>query len=380
MKSNFFQITCTSFLTIISAVAHAQSKVVVKESFWSNGPKMLMLLSVIILLAVIIILGKILKALIQNDTKELWNKRRSSQGTKMLAFILLTSFSANAQEEAAAVANNTQMFGMEASLFWIMLSVLIFEFIVIGVLSYVLYIFLLRKNLIQPIKNVLPKWMQFNTMLGNDIPIEKDSELMTDHDYDGIKELDNGMPPMLKYIFVGSIVFALIYWVNYHVIETAPLMIAEYENELEKAAIEKEAYLKKAGNLMDENNVTLSDAVSVLSTGEKVYLQNCLACHGDKGQGGVGPNLTDNYWIHGGDIKSVFKTIKYGVVSKGMRSWQSELKPSDIHAVSSFILNKLTGTNVIGGKEPQGEPYNASGANTESVQDSSVVVKDSIKN
>lgn len=380
MKSNFFQIACTSFLTIISSVAHAQSKVEVQESFWSNGPKMLMLLSVIILLAVIIILGKILKALIKNDTKELWKKRKSSQGTMMLALLLFAGFSANAQEEATSVANNTQMFGMEASLFWIMLSVLIFEFIVIGVLSYILYIFLLRKNLVQPIKNVLPKWMQFNTMLGNDIPLEKDVELMTDHDYDGIKELDNGMPPMLKYIFVGSIAFALIYWVNYHVIETSPLMIAEYENELEKAAIEKEAYLKKAGNLMDENNVTLSDAASVISTGEKVYLQNCLACHGDKGQGGVGPNLTDNYWLHGGDIKSVFKTIKYGVVSKGMRSWQSELKPSDIHAVSSFILNKLTGTNVSGGKEPQGEIFNATAMDTPSVQDTSVVVKDSIKN
>lgn len=380
MNSNFFQIVCTSLLTMISTVAHAQSKVAVQESFWSNGPKMLMLLSVIILLAVIIILGRILKALIQNDTKELWKRRKSSQGTMMLALILFAGFNATAQEVAVPVANNTLMFGMEASLFWIMLSVLIFEFIVIGVLSYILYVFLLRKNLVQPIKNVFPKWMQFNTMLGNDIPLEKDAELMTDHDYDGIKELDNGMPPMLKYIFIGSIVFAFIYWINYHVLETAPLMIAEYENELEKAAIEKEEYLKKAGNLMDENNVTLSDVASVIGTGEKVYLQNCLACHGDKGQGGVGPNLTDNYWLHGGDIKSVFKTIKYGVVSKGMRSWQSELKPSDIHAVSSFILNKLAGTNVSGGKEPQGELLVATTENKTNGNDSTIAVKDSIKN
>jgi len=99
-----------------------------------------------------------------------------------------------------------------------------------------------------------------------------------------------------------------------------------------------------------------------------------VACHGDKGQGGVGPNFTDNYWIHGGDIKSLFSTIKYGVPAKGMRSWQSEIKPGDIQAVSSFILTKLVGTNVAGGKEPQGVIYDAAANATTITNDSTTVV------
>jgi cytochrome c oxidase cbb3-type subunit 3 len=177
---------------------------------------------------------------------------------------------------------------------------------------------------------------------------------------------------MLKYIFVITVLASVIYWVNYHVIEASPLPLQEYELELEQAAIAKEAYLKKAGNSVDENTVTLLTDASMLAAGEKVYATNCVACHGDKGQGGVGPNFTDQYWLHGGDIKSVFKVVKYGVAAKGMRSWQSEIKPGDMQAVASYILTKLGGTNVAGGKAPQGELY------TGAVTDTLNAVKDSV--
>jgi cytochrome c oxidase cbb3-type subunit 3 len=349
-----------------------------QTSFWSNGPVMLMLLSIIILLIVIIIIGKIVSAIVMNDTNETWKKLKENKKIGMVILLLLSTLSGNAQDAAMTstevpAASTGLMFGMDSTLFWVMLFVLVFEFLVLMVLSYILYIYLLKKGLVQPIASKLPKWLQFNAMLGNDVPLEKDAEMLTVHDYDGIQELDNGMPPMLKYIFIMTVIAAFAYWINYHVLEASPLMIEEYENELVQAAIDKEAYLKKAGNAIDEKTVVLSNDATVLAAGEKIYIQNCVACHGDKGQGGVGPNFTDNYWIHGGDIKNLFTTIKYGVPAKGMRSWQSEIKPGDIQAVSSFILTKLVGTNVAGGKEPQGVLYDPA-ANAATISNDSTAV------
>jgi cytochrome c oxidase cbb3-type subunit 3 len=113
-------------------------------------------------------------------------------------------------------------------------------------------------------------------------------------------------------------------------------------------------YLSKQANLVDESNVeALLDDAS-LAAGKTVYEGKCAACHGMAGEGGVGPNLTDEYWLHGGDIKSVFKTIKYGVPEKGMISWKSQLRPAEMHKTASYILT-LVGTNPPNGKEPQGE-------------------------
>ncbi|MBK8146010.1 MAG: c-type cytochrome [Bacteroidetes bacterium] len=374
---NLFSIKKICLMTPLFLLMHSTMKAAGTEaqpSFWANGPLMLMLLSAIILLIVIIILGKIVSGLIERDTNEVWQKIKENKKLGMLLVLLFSSLTGFSQEVAAEApkADTGQMFGMDATLFWVMFGVLLFEFIVVCILSYVLFSFLVKKGLIAPAASRLPKWMQFNAMLGNDIPLEKDAELLTDHDYDGIQELDNGMPPMLKYIFVITVLASVVYWINYHVLEASPLPLQEYEIELEQAAIAKEAYLKKAGNSVDENTVTLLTDASMLAAGEKVYTTNCVACHGDKGQGGVGPNFTDQYWLHGGDIKSVFKVVKYGVAAKGMRSWQSEIKPGDMQAVASYILTKLGGTNVAGGKAPQGELY------TGAVADTVNVVKDSV--
>jgi cytochrome c oxidase cbb3-type subunit 3 len=335
-----------------------------KLSVWSSGTGILMVMTIVILAAVILILGKIVKTLIEQDTLETARKMKAGKGLLTAALLLLSGVTANAQDAAPAAAPEgpSMTFGMETPVFWSLMGVLIFEFIVILVLVNILYAFLLRKGLVKPMASTLPKWLQWNAMMGNDIPLEKDAELMTDHDYDGIQELDNGMPPFLKYMFVGTVLFAVYYWVDYHVIKASPLQIAEYEAEIAEGQEQKLAYLKKAGASVDENTVKLQDDPGMLAAGEKIYKASCVACHGDKGQGGVGPNLTDNYWIHGGDIQSVFKTIKYGVPDKGMRAWQSEIKPGDMQAVSSYILKNLTGTNVAGGKAPQGELFNAAAA------------------
>ena len=349
---------------MLGGIAHAQEATAPapvaaeKLSIWTSGAGILMVATIIILMAVIYILGKIVKTLIEEDTLHVARSMKAKKGL-LTVFILLGSTLITQAQDVAAVDSVPMILDMEATVFWILLGVLVFEFVVILILCFILYTFLVRKGLIQPFHMVLPTWMQWNTMMGSDTPIEKEAEQLIDHDYDGIQELDNGMPPMLKYIFIATILFAVYYWTDYHVAKTSPLMIAEYEAQIEQGEQDRLEYIKKAGASVDENTVTLLADASMIAGGEKIYAQNCVACHGDKGQGGVGPNLTDPYWIHGGDIQSIFKTVKYGVPEKGMRSWQSEIKPADMQAVVSYIMTAFGNKNVAGGKAPQGELYNA---------------------
>jgi cytochrome c oxidase cbb3-type subunit 3 len=337
-----------------------------KMSVWSSGAGIIMVMTIVILLAVIFILGKIVRTLVEEDTYDTAKKMKANKGLLSLIVLTLISFSAQAQDAVAAAAPKgvSLTFGLETTVFWTLAGVLVFEFIILMILCYVLYTFLVRKGLIKAfdMSANLPAWMQWNKMTGNDLPFEKEKDYLIDHDYDGIQELDNGMPPMLKYIFVITIIFAVYYLVDYHVLKASPLQLAEYEIQLEKGAADKLEYLKKAGASVDENTVTLLADASMIDGGQKIYATNCVACHGDKGQGGVGPNLTDKFWIHGGGIKDIFKTVKYGVPDKGMRAWQSEIKPADMQAVASYILAKLGNTNVAGGKAPQGVEYVAAAA------------------
>lgn len=171
------------------------------------------------------------------------------------------------------------------------------------------------------------------------------------HDFDGIQEYDNDLPPWWKYLFYVTIVFAVGYMLHYHVFRTGALQIEEYETEMAQAA------LIAAQNVEDPNAVTnfevLTDAAA-LESGKALYIQNCAACHGQAGEGTVGPNLTDEYWLHGGDVNDIFKTVKFGVPSKGMVPWQGKLTKDQMLEVSSYILS-LQGSNPPNAKEAQGE-------------------------
>ena len=124
-----------------------------------------------------------------------------------------------------------------------------------------------------------------------------------------------------------------------------------------EAKAEVDAYMKKSANNVDESNIKLADA-SGIKEGLAIYTSNCAACHGNNGEGGVGPNMTDAYWIHGGDIASVFKSVKYGWPAKGMKSWQTDLSPVQMKNVASYILS-LNGTNPANAKAAEGELYQA---------------------
>lgn len=189
--------------------------------------------------------------------------------------------------------------------------------------------------------------------LGSLKPLSMEHKLVMEHKYDGIAELDNPTPPWFMYLFYSTIAFAVIYLAGYHVLSDGKTMEKEYTEAMETGAKERELYLKKVGDKINENNVVaLSDEKS-LADGKKIYLQNCLACHGDNGQGGVGPNLTDEYWLHGGTIKNVFHTIAEGVPEKGMISWKKTLNPVQIQQLASYLAT-IVGTKPANAKEPQG--------------------------
>jgi cytochrome c oxidase cbb3-type subunit 3 len=189
-------------------------------------------------------------------------------------------------------------------------------------------------------------------------PIEEEKDLVIDHAYDGIKELNNPVPAWFNFLFFGTMIFAAAYLFYYHIGGYGDLQDKEYEKEMARALTEKTAYLEKSANTVDENSVKFDNTPTVLEEGRTVFTANCVVCHGDKGQGIIGPNLTDEYWLHGGGINNVFKTIKYGVPEKGMISWEKNLNPKQISAVANFILS-LKGSNPAGAKAPQGEKYEA---------------------
>ncbi|AXO79578.1 cytochrome C oxidase subunit III [Olleya aquimaris] len=197
---------------------------------------------------------------------------------------------------------------------------------------------------------------------GDETPIEEEHEIILDHNYDGIKELDNNLPPWWLYSWYASMVFAAIYLFNFHVTGSSDTQYEELDNEYAQAKIEIEAYKKTAKNLVDVNSVVLLTDAADLSNGKKIFGANCVACHMADGGGGIGPNLTDKYWILGGDIKSVFRTISEGGRSgKGMISWKKEgLKPVEMAQVASYVLS-LQGTTPASPKDPEGDIWQPEG-------------------
>lgn len=193
----------------------------------------------------------------------------------------------------------------------------------------------------------------YKKLLGSK-PIEQEHEIILDHNYDGIKELDNRLPPWWVYGFYATIIFALIYLARYHVFGDIN-QDQEYEIAVAEAKLEIEEYKRTAKNLVDANTVTLLTGATDLKAGENIFTLNCVACHKADGGGGIGPNLTDEYWILGGGIKDVFQTISEGGRDgKGMVSWKSELKPLEMAQVASYVL-QFQGTIPAEPKDPEGE-------------------------
>lgn len=195
-------------------------------------------------------------------------------------------------------------------------------------------------------------WKWFN----KSVDIAEEDTIMTDHDYDGIRELDNSLPPWWKYGFYVTIVVAIIYMGYYHMGGSGPSSLKEYQNQMDQAAMEIAAYQATQKDAVNEKNVVLLDNQSDIQAGAATFQSLCVACHGTMAEGKVGPNLTDDYWKNGSDIKDLFKTIKYGVKGTGMKSWKTDISASQIAQVASYILS-LKGSNPPGAKAPEGSLY-----------------------
>jgi cytochrome c oxidase cbb3-type subunit 3 len=191
---------------------------------------------------------------------------------------------------------------------------------------------------------------KLNQVLTDVVPIEEEYKILMDHEYDGIRELDNNLPPWWVWMFFATVIFAVVYLLNYHVFKTGDLQVKAYEKEIKRSEKEVKAYLSKMSMNVDETNATLMADAGDLDKGKAIFETNCVTCHNPKGEGNIGPNLTDKNWIYGYDIKEVFKTVKTGTPN-GMPEHNSKFNPVQIQQVASFVLS----LKEVKGKEPQGD-------------------------
>lgn len=320
-----------------------------------NPVLLLMITCAILLLLLIAVLGKTLKA-----GAILHEEKRSGKSTivKLIALLLLSGNTVFAQD---TIANDQPVvpfdyFGINPFLFSLLSSVIFIELIIVYILYRAAGKFLWHKEKAVADAYVVPvKKPSFIEKMNASVSIEKEKDILLDHNYDGIQELDNNLPPWWKYGFYLTIIFAAVYMVHYHFTD-GKLQIDEYHAQLAQAEIEMENYRKNAADLVDENTAVFLSEASAIEAGMKTFTTYCTACHGGKGEGGVGPNLTDDYWIHKGSINDIFKIVKYGWPEKGMKSWQQDLSARQIQEVSSYIMT-LRGSNPPNAKEKQGEFY-----------------------
>ena len=296
-----------------------------------------------------------------------------------LSMVSVASFAA--ETEKAAVPEITSIGGISISDFYLILGVLTLEFIVIFAL--VIYIKILlrvisnKPELVKAASAVVKKswfWDKFNAA----VPMEKEKDLLLDHNYDGIQELDNSLPPWWKYGFYLTIVVAFIYIYRFHISHDGMSQHEEYVAEMQKGEEDKAAYLAKSANNVDESTVVLLTDNGAVSEGHELFVKNCAPCHLPDGGGNVGPNLTDDYWLHGGGIKDIFKSIKYGWQDKGMKSWKDDLSPKQIQEVASFIKS-LKGTHPAVPKAPQGDLYIESSQGSKAGDSTNVTTDSSAK-
>jgi cytochrome c oxidase cbb3-type subunit III len=331
-----------------------------------------MLSLAIILMVVILVFAEVAKTSIRFRTEQ-DNKKRSGENLLKALLVLVSStllsgtVFAQADTATAAAATTgspatSDYWGMDGTTFYALAALIAFEMLVAWKL-YSISMQMLgaekRRQERAAAKRLAKAQVKRPTLmekLNQSVAIEKEADIMLDHNYDGIRELDNNLPPWWKYGFYVSIVFSFVYVAHYHLLGTGKLQIDEYEDQLLQAKYEMAAYRKKAANLVDENNATVLTDAGSIAAGKAAFNTNCAACHGANGEGGVGPNLTDDYWLHGGDIKDVFRTIKFGYPEKGMKAWQQDLGARQIHETASYIAS-LRGSKPANAKEPQGDLY-----------------------
>ena len=369
----FFQFSVLDAQQINPVVNEGPSKVV------SNPLFIILLVTALVLMGIIISLSSTIKNIAETGKEKMQKKEPNGANLLiLLAFIFPAQiFAQNTGPVTDKLIPPMQIGGLDSWIFVVMMVLIIVELIIIfGLIRSVQQLLIgfgFQKD--PELAEVKPwiNWKWLDRKLTNAIPLELEATVMTDHEYDGIRELDNNLPPWWKYGFYFTILFGFVYIYNYHIAHSSPLQLQEYTSELAEADSLKKEQLKNAAASIDETNVIALLDASSLSSAKSIFIGNCANCHGQNGEGGVGPNMTDDYWIHGGGIQNIFKTIKYGVPAKGMIAWQAQLKPEAIQKVASYILT-LQGTNPANGKAAQGTIWtDVTAAAKDSVVSSNVI-------
>ena len=364
-----------------------QEQPATSNTYFSNPLFVLLAMIIALLLVLIAVISSVIKNVAASDYLKTKVKKNSNnllgKTTGIIALFLFMNVTANAQEKMAVVKDNWLIGGLDMFTFYIMIGIILFEVSFLAILLNILK-GLLKSDAVEiATENIIPKAAEKTILdkLNSSVEIEKEEEIMLDHNYDGIRELDNNLPPWWKYGFALTVVVAIVYLTHYHVAKTGDLQTAEYNKEMTKAKLEVEEYLKTSANNVDESTVKKLDAPEDIEAGKQTFLANCTACHGKLANGklgendGAGPNLTDNYWLHGGSISEVFKSIKYGWTDKGMKAWKEDLSPMQIAQVVSYI--KSLNGNTVDGKAPQGDLYKDAGS--PAIKDSLNAPADSVK-
>lgn len=335
----------------------SEPKVITKPNYAYNQTIFYVMLGVMaVLLIVIIAIARTIMNVVTSDYYRNNFKGRSSgdkpirgaAGIIALLFMLTTSnasaLSFNHQADSWVQITNTEL--------WIM------ALINITLLGIAFRMFISLKNVLREVSSdkvieASEKEVKNITQILTDtVAVEDEASILLDHDYDGIQELDNNLPPWWKWGFYISIVFAFVYLGYFHVFGAGDLQGEAYEKEMQLAEEQIKAYLEKAAMNIDESNVQRLTDAATLDAGAQVFKANCVTCHLENGSGKIGPNLTDKYWLYGNDITSVFSTIKHGT-SKGMPEHESKLNPAQLQNVANFVLS----LNYAEGKQPEGDLY-----------------------
>jgi cytochrome c oxidase cbb3-type subunit III len=358
-------------MTVTPAVAIAAEAAPSANTDKIGGVNTLLLCLVGLMLILLYFIGMLANTLrlLSQVLQDKYRKERNSLkpiaailGAMITLLATLPAMAADATAEVAAPVVSPFISGIPRGDFYAIMTMIALELIVIFALA--IYIRILTRIISakpEVVRVAVVKKSWFWDNFNKAVSLEKEKDVLLDHNYDGIQELDNSLPPWWIYGFYLTIIFAGIYLFRFHISHDGPSSEQEYVIAMEEGEAQKREYLAKSANNVDESTVAMLADGAALASGKDLYTKNCVACHLADGGGSVGPNLTDDYWLHGGGIKDIFKSIKYGWQEKGMKSWKDDFSPKQMQELASFVKT-LQGTKPAVSKPAQGDLYIDGGA------------------
>lgn len=361
----------------------ADAPIVYKANYEKNLTLFYWLLvtTVLLLIAILVISGST-KTFIRSDyfKKRMIELNQNGNKTMLLAVLFTAGFSLISTNSFGLTFNGPGV--AEEGQTWLLVEdidlymLVIVNLILLGVVFYLKGLFNQMLTMIQSPKELEaakaapPVTAKINKVLTGAVAIEDEHTILMNHEYDGIQELDNNLPTWWVWGFYATIIFAIVYVFNYHILGTSDLQLEEYNKEMVSEQKKVDAYLSKMAMNVDETNAVLLTEEKDLSAGQAIFEANCIACHLKDGSGQIGPNLTDKNWIYGFDVKDVFSSVKLGR-PKGMPEHASKLNPIQIQQVSSFVLSMPEKKGTL---PAQGEIIEG-GSKDATAKDSTVVAK-----